>query len=59
MIGEYERAREEVPEGREPPVALGEVRWMLEELRLSLFAPGVRAAPGASATRIRRRLAPS
>jgi len=59
VIGEYERAREEVPEGREPPVALGEVRWMLEELRLSLFAPGVRAAPGASATRIRRRLAPS
>jgi ATP-dependent helicase HrpA len=43
-----------VPAGREPSVALREVRWMLEELRVSLFAPTMRTAYPVSTQRIHR-----
>ena len=56
VLADYERALAAVPPSRRPPAPLMEVRWLIEELRLTLFAPSVRAAPGISATRIRRRL---
>jgi ATP-dependent helicase HrpA len=56
VLADYERALAAVPPSRRPPAPLIEVRWLIEELRLTLFAPSVRAAPGISATRIRRRL---
>ena len=57
VVAAYERVRDMVPPGGEVPPALVDARWMLEELRLPLFAPSVRAAPGVSAKRILRRLA--
>jgi ATP-dependent helicase HrpA len=56
VLADYEQALAAVPPTRRAPAALVEVRWLIEELRLALFAPSVRAAPGVSATRIRRRL---
>jgi ATP-dependent helicase HrpA len=44
------------PDGRPLPDALGEVPWMLEELRVSQFAQGLGARGGVSAKRIRRAL---
>jgi ATP-dependent helicase HrpA len=41
------------PEHREDD-AVTEVRWMIEELRVSLFAPGLRTAHPVSAKRIRK-----
>ncbi len=57
VLAAYEQAVQAVPAGRELPPQLLEARWLLEELRLGLFAPSVRAAPGTSGTRIRRLLA--
>jgi ATP-dependent helicase HrpA len=42
----------------ETPAKLAEVRWMLEELRLSLFAQHLGAAGPVSVQRIRKALAP-
>jgi ATP-dependent helicase HrpA len=36
--GAYRAALAAVPVGRPVPPVLGEVRWLLEELRVSLFA---------------------
>ncbi|MDQ3592547.1 MAG: ATP-dependent RNA helicase HrpA, partial [Actinomycetota bacterium] len=57
VVSVYEQARDAVPVDRQIPAAVTEARWLLEELRLGLFAPSVRAAPGVSAQRIRRSLA--
>ncbi len=54
----YEQARNAVPPDQPLPSNVIDARWLLEELRLSLFAPSVRHAPGASAKRIRRSLSP-
>ena len=43
-----------LPPGREPSPALREVRWMVEELRVSLFAPTMRTAYPVSPQRIHR-----
>jgi len=56
VVAEYERARASVPADRPPPPALEEARWLLEELRLGLFAPSVRTARPASVKRVRRAL---
>jgi ATP-dependent helicase HrpA len=54
--GEYHDALARLPRGREPSPALREVRWMLEELRVSLFAPTMRAAYAVSVQRIHKAL---
>ena len=54
--GEYHDALARLPVGREPSPALCEVRWMLEELRVSLFAPTLRAAYPVSPQRIHKAL---
>jgi ATP-dependent helicase HrpA len=51
---EYHDALARVPVGREPSAALREVRWMLEELRVSLFAPTLRTAYPVSVQRIHK-----
>ncbi|GAA4348334.1 ATP-dependent RNA helicase HrpA [Angustibacter luteus] len=51
---ELEKALAALPPGREPSPALREVRWMLEELRVSLFAPTMRTAYPVSPQRIHR-----
>ncbi len=56
VLAAYDEARGARPEGQDPP-AVVDARWMIEELRLALFAPSVRAASGVSAKRIHRRLA--
>jgi ATP-dependent helicase HrpA len=43
-------------EGRPVPPALTEIRWMIEELRVSLFAPTIRTACPVSEKRILRTL---
>ncbi len=63
-LAEYETARQEYQEaadalaanglGRRPGPQLLEVRWMLEELRVSLFAPTLRTAYPVSGKRIHR-----
>jgi ATP-dependent helicase HrpA len=45
------------PRGRPLPDALAEVPWLLEELRVSLFAQGLGVRGVVSAKRIRRMLA--
>ncbi len=47
---------EALPEGRAPSVALRRVRWMLEELRVSLWAQQLGTAHPVSDTRIRKAL---
>ncbi len=54
---QYEQALAAVPPGREPSSALLDVRWMLEELRVSLLAPPMRTAHPVSEQRIARALA--
>jgi ATP-dependent helicase HrpA len=51
---EYETALADVRPGRRPSPALLEVRWMIEELRVSLFAQTLRTAYPVSAKRIHR-----
>ena len=45
-----------LPEGREPSAALRKVRWMLEELRVSLFAQHLGTAHPVSPARVRKAL---
>ena len=45
-----------LPEGRPPGAALREVRWMLEEYRVSLWAQHLGTAQPVSDTRIRKAL---
>lgn len=47
---------EALPEGRPPNAALRKVRWMLEELRVSLWAQQLGTAHPVSETRIRKAL---
>jgi ATP-dependent helicase HrpA len=54
VVTEYERARDAVPADTPTPPELDEARWLLEELRLGLFAPSVRASRPASVKRVRR-----
>jgi ATP-dependent helicase HrpA len=56
LEAEYERRRAALPPGRPLPPALREVRWMLEELRVSHFAQSLGTRGQVSAKRIRRRL---
>ncbi|GAB3590658.1 ATP-dependent RNA helicase HrpA [Angustibacter peucedani] len=51
---ELDDALARVPAGREPSAALLDVRWMVEELRVSLFAPTMRTAHPVSPQRIHR-----
>jgi ATP-dependent helicase HrpA len=55
----YEAARADVRPGRAPTAALTQVRWMIEELRVSLFAQTLRTAYPVSEQRIERALAVS
>ncbi len=52
----YLHRLEALPEGRMPGAALVRVRWMLEELRVSLWAQGRGTAYPVSDTRIRKAL---
>ena len=51
---EYDRALEKVPSGAPVPHALREVKWMLEEMRVSLFAQELGTAYSVSEKRIRK-----
>jgi ATP-dependent helicase HrpA len=51
---EYQTALADVRPGRRPSPALLEVRWMIEELRVSLFAQTLRTAYPVSVKRIHR-----
>ncbi|HEY3873096.1 MAG TPA: ATP-dependent RNA helicase HrpA [Actinocrinis sp.] len=53
---EYEAALARVPRGRRPGPALRQVRWMLEEFRVSLFAQQLGTAYPVSEKRIRKAL---
>ena len=53
----YENALADVAAGDRPAQALTDVRWMLQELRVSLFAPTLRTAYPVSEQRIQRALA--
>ncbi len=51
---ELDDAIARLPAGREPSPALSAVRWQIEELRVSLFAPTMRTAHPVSLQRIHR-----
>ncbi|WP_022872336.1 ATP-dependent RNA helicase HrpA [Nesterenkonia alba] len=53
---EYDAAIDAVGPHRPVPRALGEVKWMLEELRVNLFAQQLGTAQTVSAKRVRRAL---
>ena len=53
----YEHQIAALPPGQEPGPALREIRWMIEELRVSLFAQTLGTARPVSVQRIARRLA--
>jgi ATP-dependent helicase HrpA len=53
---EYDGVLARLPVGRAPSRALCEVRWMIEELRVSLFAPVLRTAYPVSPQRIHKAL---
>jgi ATP-dependent helicase HrpA len=55
-IGLYEESGGTLPLAPNTDLRLVEVRWMLEELRLSLFAQHLGAAGPVSVTRIRKTL---
>jgi ATP-dependent helicase HrpA len=48
-----------LPQGRPPGARLRQVRWMLEELRVSLFAQHLGTAHPVSDERVRKALAAS
>jgi len=51
---EYDAALERVPDGARVPAALAQVKWMLEEMRISLFAQELGTAYSVSEKRIRK-----
>ena len=57
LTDEYRHRLAAVPPGKQPSQALREVRWMLEELRVSLFAQTLGTAYPISEKRIRKALA--
>ena len=57
LTDEYRRRLEGVPTGKQPSQDLLQVRWMLEELRISLFAQTLGTPQPVSDKRIRKALA--
>ena len=57
LEAEYRARMQAWPRGRPVPAALREVRWQLEELRVSQFAQALGTRGPLSAKRIRRALA--
>ena len=57
LEAEYRARMDAWPRGRPAPAALREVRWQLEELRVSQFAQALGTRGPVSAKRIRRALA--
>jgi ATP-dependent helicase HrpA len=53
---EYDAALARVPRGRRPGPQLRQARWMLEELRVSLFAQQLGTAYPVSEKRVRKAL---
>jgi ATP-dependent helicase HrpA len=53
----YLHRRDALPEGQAEPAALRRVRWLLEELRVSLWAQQLRTAEPVSEARVRKALA--
>jgi ATP-dependent helicase HrpA len=53
---EYQRRLSQIPVGREIPTALQEVRWLLEELRISFFAQQLGTSMPISVKRIQNQL---
>lgn len=51
---EYDSALEKVPQGARVPAMLAQVKWMLEEMRISLFAQELGTAYSVSEKRIRK-----
>ncbi|WP_345473835.1 ATP-dependent RNA helicase HrpA [Glutamicibacter ectropisis] len=51
---EYDTALERVPQGARVPATLAQVKWMLEEMRISLFAQELGTAYSVSEKRIRK-----
>ncbi|PJJ43475.1 ATP-dependent helicase HrpA [Glutamicibacter mysorens] len=51
---EYDAALDKVPEGARVPAGLAQVKWMLEEMRISLFAQELGTAYTVSEKRIRK-----
>jgi len=56
LTDEYRHRLAAVPPGKQPSQALREIRWMLEELRVSLFAQTLGTAYPISEKRIRKAL---
>jgi ATP-dependent helicase HrpA len=56
LSAEYEKRLNAVPTGKYPSPELLEVRWMLEELRISLFAQTLGTPYPVSDKRIRKAL---
>ncbi len=52
VAGEYARLLGTLPPGSEPPPALAEIRWMIEELRVGLYAHPMRTRYPVSVKRI-------
>jgi ATP-dependent helicase HrpA len=52
----YQRLLERLPPGRQPGEALREIRWMIEELRVSYFAQALGTPHPVSDKRVRRAL---
>ena len=51
---EYDAALDRVPAGARVPAGLAQVKWMLEEMRISLFAQELGTAYSVSEKRIRK-----
>ncbi|MGE3286281.1 MAG: ATP-dependent RNA helicase HrpA [Pseudonocardia sp.] len=56
VADEYAAALTEVPPGAEPPPALHEIGWMIEELRVSLYAHPMRTRYPVSVRRVEKAL---
>ncbi|MGH3652540.1 ATP-dependent RNA helicase HrpA [Glutamicibacter sp.] len=54
LEGEYDTALDRVPPGARVPASLAQVKWMLEEMRISLFAQELGTAYTVSEKRIRK-----
>jgi ATP-dependent helicase HrpA len=57
VLGEYEKKCQQIPPGREIPAELREIRWLIEELRISFFAQQLGTNMPISAKRISNQLA--
>ena len=57
VVQEYEQWRASLPPARRDDPAVSDLRWMIEELRVSLFAQTVGTPTPVSEKRIRRAMA--